>query len=203
MCCEITLNNNSCVTAQITLTCPQQAGHRCNAASLWGALQRLSTLLFGPNNAYLNSRGKKDLQVFNLHCYPSSLVTLCPHDTERTDLWRRSEGMDEFPCKGEDEDYGKVSSFGLESYPVLCRNAISFKGKGKLDWQWKRQGGSSVACPGHDLTSWHLRVGMGVLVLDFAGQQPFGFGYATSSQATFLSWSYRCLAANNVSPAGH
>lgn len=75
MCCEIILNNNSCVTAQITLTCPQQAGHRCNAESLWGALQRLSTLLFGPNNAYLNPRGMKSLKAFNLHCYPSFLVS--------------------------------------------------------------------------------------------------------------------------------
>lgn len=75
MCCEIILNNNSCVTAQITLTCPQQAGHRCNAESLWGALQRLSTLLFVPNNAYLNPQGMKSLKAFNLHCYPSFLVS--------------------------------------------------------------------------------------------------------------------------------
>lgn len=89
--------------------------------------------------------------------------------------------MDGFLCKEEDEDYGKVSSFRLKSYPVLCRNAISFQRKGKLDWQWKRQGGSSVAwrtafpwavlgmTHWHCLTSWHLWVGMGVLLPDFAG----------------------------------
>lgn len=34
-------------------------------------------------------------------------------------------------------------------------------------------------------------------------QQPAEFEDTTSSQGSFLSWSYSCLAANNVSPAGH
>lgn len=122
--------------------------------------------------------------------------------------------MDRFLCKEGDEDYGKVPSFGLKSYPVLCRDAISFQGKGRLDWQWKRWGGSSVAwrttlstavlgmIHWHHLTSWHLRVGMGVLVPDFAGQKTFGFGDATSSQDTVLSWSYNCLGCKQCFPRG-
>lgn len=73
----------------------------------WGALQRLSTFLFSPVNAYsksLRSEGFASFQFAPQPLFPGKYI----HSTETTDLWTGPEAKDGFPAREEDEDLGKV-----------------------------------------------------------------------------------------------
>lgn len=75
----------------------------------------------------------KNLKAFYLHCYPSPLVSalMTLQQLICEDVQKEWIGF----CAKKRMKTIAVSSFGFKSYPVLCRDDISFQGKGKLDWQ--------------------------------------------------------------------